>query len=171
MRAPGPESGFSLAELTIVIVVVSVAAFLFSGMFVEAVRSYQFVDTEKGMLQEARYAEERITRELKRVRDKTSVTEATARSFGFVDRDAAAIRVSWSGVKGAPLLYAKNGIPQELASGVDSLAFAYWKADGAKAAPIVAPSPTDIWRVSVFLRLASGTQSVSAETAAFVRSL
>lgn len=165
------EAGFTLAEVAIVIVVVSIAAFLFSGMFIEAVRSYQFVDAEKGMLQEARYAEERISRELKRVRDKNSITAATARTFAFVDRDGATVTVSWSGVRGAPLLYARNGAPQELCSGVDSLAFAYWKSDGAAAAPVVAPSATDIWRVTAFLRLANGPQTVSAMTGAFVRSL
>lgn len=170
-RAGRGEEGFSLAELTIVIVVVSVAAFLFAGMFLEAVRSYQFVDAEKGMLQEARYAEERISRELKRVRGGTSITEATPRSFAFVDRDSATVAFSWTGVKGDPLVYAKDGSAQTLATGVDSLAFAYWKADGTAAAPLVAPATTDIWRVTVHLRLAKGSQSVSAVTAAFVRSL
>ena len=165
------EAGFSLAELTIVIVIVSVAAVLFSGTFLEAVRSYQFLDTEKEMLQEARYAEERITRELKRVRGRTYVTQATARTLAFVDRDSANVSVSWSGIKGDPLVYSKDGASQTLASGVDSLAFTYWKADGSAAVPLVAPSGTDIWRISVFLRLAKGTQSVKAVTAAFVRSL
>lgn len=165
------EEGFSLAELTIVIVVVSIAAFLFAGMFLEAVRSYQFVDAEKGMLQEARYAEERISRELKRVRGGAFITQAAPRAFTFVDRDSATVGFSWSGVKGDPLVYARDGNAQTLATGVDSLAFAYWKADGTAAIPLVAPATTDIWRVTVHLRLAKGSQSVSAVTAAFVRSL
>ena len=33
------EAGFSLAELVIVIVVVSIAAFVFTGMFIQAVKS------------------------------------------------------------------------------------------------------------------------------------
>ena len=85
--------------------------------------------------------------------------------------EASVITVSWSGVKGTPLTYTKNGASQELCAGVDSLAFAYWKDDGTAALPVVAPSATDIWRVSLFLRLANGTQTVSAMTAAFVRSL
>ena len=170
-RGPAGQEGFTLAELTIVIVVVSVAAFLFAGMFLEAVRSYEFVDTEKAMLQEARYAEERISRELKRVRGGTYITQATARSFTFVDRDSATVAFSWTGVKGDPLVYTKAGNPQTLATGVDSLAFAYWKADGSAAAPVVAPATTDIWRVTVHLRLAKGSQTVSAVTAAFLRSL
>ncbi|HYJ34116.1 MAG TPA: prepilin-type N-terminal cleavage/methylation domain-containing protein [Candidatus Binatia bacterium] len=170
-RRTGGAEGFTLAEVTIVIVVVSIAAFVFTGMFSEAIRSYQYVDAEKGMLQEARYAEERISRELKRVRGATFITQATARAFTFVDRDSATVAFSWTGVKGDPLLYTRNGTARPLATGVDSLAFAYWKADGTAAAPIVAPSATDIWRITVHLRLAKGTQSVSAVTAAFVRSL
>jgi Tfp pilus assembly protein PilE len=170
-RARRAESGVSLAELTIVIVVVSIAAFVFTGMFIEAVRSYQFIDTEKGMLQEARYAEERMARELKRVLSPTSVTTAAARTLSFVDRDTAAVSFSWSGVQGEPLLYTKNGAPVILAAGVDSLAFSYWKADGTPAAPVTSPSTTDIWRISVRLRLARNGQSVDAIGAAFVRSL
>lgn len=170
-RSRSGESGVSLAELTIVIVVVSIAAFVFAGMFIEAVKSYQFIDAEKGMLQEARYAEERMSRELKRVLDPTSVTTAAARTFTFVDRDTATVSFSWSGVKGDPLLYTKNGAPVALADGVDSLAFSYWKSDGTAAAPVTSPGATDIWRVSVRLRLAKNGQSVDAIGAAFVRSL
>ncbi len=163
------ESGFTLAELTIVIVIVSVGALLFSGMFVEAVRSYQFIDVEKGLLQESRYAEERITREIRRLRDGVSINVATASTLTFVDRDAAVISFSWNGTKGADLVYTRNGTARVLASNVDSLGFAYWKSDGASAVPLVAPSATDIWRVTIFLRLARGGQSVDALAAAFVR--
>jgi len=165
------EAGFSLAELVIVIVVVSVAAMVFSKMFLEAVRSYQFIDVEKETLQEARYAQERMTREFRRVRDKVSITTATASNFSFVDRDAATISITWDGVKGHDLIYTRNGTARVLASGVDSLAFGYWRSDGTAAAPVVAPSATDIWRVTAFLRLAKSGQTVSTATAALVRSL
>ncbi len=165
------EAGFSLAELIIVIVVVSIAAYVFTGMFLQAVKSYEFVDAEKQMLQEARYAEERLSRELKRVRGNTFVTQATARTFTYFDRDSAAVSVSWTGVKGDPLLYTKNGTPQTLASGVDTLVFTYFKSDGTAATPLVAPSATDIWRVRVDLRLAKNSQTVTAQTAVFLRSL
>ena len=56
----------------IVIVIASVAALAFSAMFLEAVKTYQFMDAEKGMLEDSRYAEERVTRELKRVKNNTS---------------------------------------------------------------------------------------------------
>jgi len=114
-RAPG----FTLPELLIVIVVASVVALAFSAMFMEAVRTYQFMDAEKGMLEDARYAEERVTRELKRVKDNTSIATANATTLTFTDRSNASVSFSWSGVSGADLLYTKAGSSQVLAKGGD----------------------------------------------------
>ncbi len=165
------DAGFTLPELIIVIVIVSIAGMVFSKMFIEAVRSYQYIDVEKDTLQEARYAQERMTREFKRVRNNTSITAASATTFTFVDRDAATISISWNGVKGSSLTYTKNGTARVLASGVDSLAFGYWKTNGAAATPVLSPSATDIWRVTTYLRLAKSGQTVTTSTATFVRSL
>ena len=160
-----------MMELVIVIVLVSVAALVFSKMFIEAVRSYEWVDVEKEKLQEARYAQERMTREFRRVRNNVSITAATATTFTFVDRDAATVSFSWSGVKGADLVYTKNGTARVLASGVDSLGFAYWKTNGTAAVPVLSPSATDIWRVTAYLRLAKAGHTVETMSGAFVRSL
>ena len=171
MRARPSQAGFTLPELVIVIVVVSAAGLLFSGMFIEAVRSYEFVASEQSMTQEARFAEERIVRELRGLRGSAFVTRATPRALAFVDRDSTAVGFSWTGVKGDPLVYTRNGSAQTLAEDVDSLAFGYWKADGGPAAPLVAPAATDIWRVSVHLRLARGSHAVSTVAGTFVRPL
>jgi type II secretory pathway pseudopilin PulG len=158
-------------ELIVVIVVVSIAALIFSKMFIEAVRSYEYIDIEKDKLQEARYAQERMTREFRRVRDNLSITAATANTFTFVDKDAATISLSWDGTKGSDLIYTKNGTQRVLASEVDSLAFAYWKSNGAAATPVLSPSVTDIWRVTTYLRLAKSGHSIETMSAAFVRNL
>jgi prepilin-type N-terminal cleavage/methylation domain-containing protein len=171
LRPRRPARGFTLPELLIVIVIASVAAVTFSAMFLEAVKTYQFMDSEKSMLEDARYAEERVTRELKRVKDKTSIATATPTTLTFTDRSNATVSFSWSGVSGADLLYTKSGSSQVLAKGVDSLAFQYWKQDGAAATPVVAPSSTDIWRVTVYMRLIQGSQTVASFGSAFVRSL
>lgn len=168
-RRPRPDAGFSLAELVIVIIVVSIAGIAFASMFTEAVRTYQFVDSEKGMLQAGRYAEERIARELRRVKDSSSIVTAAATTFTFIDRSNATVSFSWSGVSGADLLYTKNGSSRTLAAGVDSLSFGYYRSDGSAAVPLVSPSPTDIWRVTVYLRLVRGTQKVETFGAAFMR--
>ncbi len=169
--AIGLASGFTLVELTIVIVVVSVAGLALAGVFREAVGAYRYVDVEAALLQEARYAEERMTRELRRVRDATSVTEARPGAVTFVDQDSVVVRLSWNGTPGADLLYARGGVANPLASGVDSLAFAYWRDDGSAAVPILSPAATDIRRVTVYLRLGRDRQRVSVMGAAALRSL
>ncbi|HEY2924508.1 MAG TPA: prepilin-type N-terminal cleavage/methylation domain-containing protein [Candidatus Eisenbacteria bacterium] len=170
-RRPPRSPGFTLPELLIVIVVASIVALAFSAMFIEAVKTYQFMDAEKDMLQDARYAEERVARELKRVRDNTSINTAAATTLTFVDRGSATVSFSWSGVSGADLLYTKNGSSQTLAKGVDSLAFQYWKQDGTAALPVVSPSATDIWRVTIYMRLVKGSQTVASFGSVFLRSL
>ncbi|HYQ95622.1 MAG TPA: prepilin-type N-terminal cleavage/methylation domain-containing protein [Candidatus Eisenbacteria bacterium] len=170
-RRARPAPGFTLPELLIVIVVASVVALAFSAMFIEAVKTYQFMDAEKDMLEDARYAEERVARELKRVRDNTSINTAAATTLTFVDRGSATVSFSWSGVSGADLFYTKNGSSQTLAKGVDSLAFRYWKQDGTAAVPVVSPSATDIWRVTIYMRLVKGSQTVASFGSVFVRSL
>jgi prepilin-type N-terminal cleavage/methylation domain-containing protein len=165
------EAGFTLAELVIVIAVISIAAMVFASTFAEAVRSYRFIDTEKDLLQQSRYAEERITRELGRARGRAAVLAATTRCFAFVDRDSAMVAISWDGTKGGDLVYTKNGVARPLAGAVDSLSFAYWKLDGSPAGPVVAPAATDVRRVTVFLRLRRDGQTVDAEGATFLRTL
>jgi len=166
-----PVEGFTLVELVIVIVVISIAGLLLAGMFREAIGTYRFVDVQSDLLQQARFAEERVSREFRRVRDRASVTTAAARTFAFVDKNAVPIVVSWSGTKGADLVFTKNGVAQTLAVGVDSLAFSYFKEDGTAAAPVVSPSDTDIRRVTVYLRLAKAGQSVTTLGATALRSL
>ncbi len=167
-RASG---GFTLVELTIVIVVVAIAGLLLAGMFREAIGTFRFVDVEADLLQQARFTEERIAREVRRVRDKASVTTATYRTFAFLDRDAVPIVVSWSGTKGDDLFYSKNGTALPLAAGVDTLVFSYFTSNGVAAVPLVSPSDTDIRRITIYLRLAKGGQSVSTLGAAALRTL
>ena len=90
----GRERGFTLPELLIVIVIASVLAIAFSSMFIQAVKTYQFMDAEKDMLADTRYAEERVTRELKRVRNNTSISAATVTTLTFVDRQNATVSFS-----------------------------------------------------------------------------
>ena len=98
---PSAPAGFTLIELVMVIVVISISGMLLAGMFREAIGTYRFVDVEADLLQQARFAEERIARELRRLRDRTSVTTAGTQTLAFVDRDAVPIIVSWNGTKGS----------------------------------------------------------------------
>ena len=167
-----PQAGFTLAELTIVIVVVSIAALFFSGMFAEAVRTYEFIDVEKALLQEARYAEERMERELMGVAGSSGWVRLHPTSVAFRSRDSSTVEIGWNGVRGGPLMLRRNGLAQPLAEHVDSFALTYHRGDGAPAGLESGPlAASAVRRVHLFLRLERDGHAVDAVGAATLRSL
>lgn len=163
------DAGFTLVELTIVIVVVSIASLVFASLFLEAVRSFQFVDTEDDLLQETRYAAERITREVMQVGRGNGIREASPEALSYVDADSIPVRVTWNGQKGSDLLYARAGVARTLASHVDSLAFGYYGRNGDRLAPGTGRLAGGIRRVTVYLRLARDGHAVACTGGAFLR--
>lgn len=160
--------GFTLLELTIVIVIVGVSALVFAVAFRESMRAYELVDAETELLQQARYAEERITRHVLRC-PSGGIRSATSTSLTLLDPDSSTIRIAWSGVKGSDLVLTRGGVSAPLASHVDSLAFTYHGGDGTPLAPASGIDPSRLRRVSVYLRLAEGEHAVAAAGAAALR--
>jgi len=166
------EAGFTLAELTIVIVVVSIAALFFSGMFAEAVRTYEFVGNEKTLLQEARYAEQRVERELMGAAGASPWLRLHPTSVAFRSRDSSLVEIGWNGVRGGALVLRRNGVAHPLAEHVDSFALNYYRGDGAPAGlSSAARAASAVRRVSLFLRLAHDGHAVDAVGAATLRAL
>ena len=159
------DAGFTLVELLIVIVVVSIAGLVLSGVLNEAARTYAFVDVEKELVQESRYAKERMTREVMAARG--GIRAAGARSITVVDADSAVVTFAWDGVRGSDLVCVRDGSRAPLASNVDSLAFAYFDGTGR---PLRSADPRSLRRVSIFLRLARDGHEVSGVGSAFLRS-
>jgi prepilin-type N-terminal cleavage/methylation domain-containing protein len=163
------DAGFTLAELTIVIVVVSIASLVFAALFVEAVRAFQFVDAEDNLLQETRYAADRITREMMQIGRGSGIREASPEALSFVDADSIPVRIAWDGTKGSDLLYTRGGSSRALASQVDSLAFGYFGRNGNRLHAGTAVPTTGIRRVTVYLRLARDGHAVACAGGAFLR--
>lgn len=159
------EGGFTLVELLIVIVVVSISGLVLSGVLREAVRTYAFVDVEKELVQESRYAKERMTREVMAAA-RGGVRAAGARSITVVDADSTTVTFAWDGVRGSDLVCVRDGSRAPLASHVDSLAFAYFDGSGR---PLRSADP-GLRRVSIFLRLARDGHEVSGVGSACLRS-
>lgn len=171
-RRAAREGGFTLAELTIVIVVVSIAALFFSGMFVEAVRTYEFIDDEKALLQEARYAEQRLERELMTAAGASAWLRLHRTSIAFRSRDSSLVEIGWDGVRGGALVLRRNGIGRPVAEHVDSFALSYYGSDGTPAGVSSgAPAAPSVRRVSLFLRLSRDGHAVDAVGAAALRAL
>lgn len=164
--APRAQQGFTLVELLIVIVVVSIAGLVLSGVLREAVRTYAFVDVEKELVQESRYAKERMTREVIGAA-RGGIRAAGARSITVVDADSALVTFAWDGVRGSDLVCVRDGLRAPLASNVDSLAFTYFDASGRL---LTTADPASPRRVAIYLRLARDGHVVSGVGSAFLRS-
>jgi prepilin-type N-terminal cleavage/methylation domain-containing protein len=160
-------AGFTLTELLIVIVVTSIAGLVLSGVLSEAVRTYAFVDVEKELVQESRYAKERMTREVMGT-PRGGIREAGPRSITVVDADSAVVTFAWDGVRGSDLVCVRDGSRAPLASHVDSLAFAYF--DGSGRPLHSTESLGRLHRVSIYLRLARDGHEVQGVGSAFLRS-
>ncbi|HET9251044.1 MAG TPA: prepilin-type N-terminal cleavage/methylation domain-containing protein [Candidatus Eisenbacteria bacterium] len=162
--------GFTLMELTIVIVIVGISAVVFAFAFRESMRAYELIDTETDLAQQARYAEERVTRHVLRT-PTAGIRAASSTSITLLDPDSSVIRIAWDGVKGSDLVLTRGGIAAPLASHVDSLAFTYHGTDGRPLAPGRAGSMElrRLRRVSMFLRLEQGGHAVAATGAAALR--
>ena len=160
--------GFTLMELTIVIVIVGISATVFALSFRESMRAYELIDAETDLLQQARYAEERITRHVLRA-PTGGIRDASATSITLLDPDSSTIRIAWDGVRGSDLVLTRSGVSAPLATHVDSLAFTYHGGDGRSLAPDPVIDPSRLRRVSVFLRLEEGGHAVAATGAAALR--
>jgi len=160
--------GFTLMELTIVIVIVGISAVVFALAFRESMRAYEIIDSETDLAQQARFAEERITRHVLRA-PAGGIHAVSRTSISVLDPDSSTIRIAWDGVKGSDLMLTRDGVSAPLASNVDSLAFTYHAADGRPLAPDRALEPSRLRRVSVFLRLRQGEVAVAATGGAALR--
>ena len=155
-------------ELTIVIVIVGISATVFALAFRESMRAYELIDAEADLAQQARYAEERITRHVMRA-PAGGIRAASGTSITLLDPDSSTVRIAWDGVKGTDLVLTQDGVSAPLASHVDSLAFTFHAGDGKTLQPERALEATRLRRVSVFLRLRHGEHAVAATGAVALR--
>ena len=101
---------------------------------------------------------DRMTREIRTVRDDASVATASSGQFRFIDAGDKDITYSLSSTN---LNRTENGTANLLAENVSSIAFTYYDAGGtAIPAPTVSPSATDIRRVRINLTLTKNGEDV-----------
>jgi prepilin-type N-terminal cleavage/methylation domain-containing protein len=148
--------GFTLIELIMTLVIVSVLAAMGSALLGSGLRNY-FAGRE--IAQDAgdgTLAVERITRDLRTVRSATAadIPTMTATALTFVDADGNSVAYALTG--GALTRSQNGGAAQPLAANVGSLAFTYLKSDGQSAAGTAA----EVWYISVAFTVASQNASM-----------
>lgn len=174
-RRNGPagtaRAGFTLVELVISITLVTILAGLLAVTLREAFAVYAATARRQELVQEARAVLLRAEREVRQVRDRGSLLSAGPRQFLLRTVADSTVGLAWSGAAGAPLLYLRNGRSYVFCADVDSFAVAYWRGDGAAAAPVVAPDSTDVRRLGLYLRLGRGGERVALRHGVMLRNL
>ncbi|MDO8603296.1 MAG: prepilin-type N-terminal cleavage/methylation domain-containing protein [Candidatus Omnitrophota bacterium] len=156
------KRGFTLIELIIVIVVIGIIAGAMGYILLGAVDAWTFKAKRNDLLWDARLAINRIGREIREIKNLTSVTTASSSQFRFTNVNDNSITYSLSG---ASLNRTKDGAANILAQNVSSFSFTYYDSSGASiATPAVSPSATNIRRVRINMTLTNGGQNFYAQS-------
>ena len=157
------KEGVTLIELVMVIVAVGVIVGVATMYINEVVDLWSFMSFRTDVVNQARLSVARMSREMRQVKNATSVQAAEAHRFQFTDINDQPIDYYLSGTD-----LRRNA--DTLAGGVRNLTFGYYNATGeVLAVPVDAGNRTQIRRVSVFADIAAGTESKSLETQVFLR--
>jgi len=144
--------------MVVVIMIIGITASIIGAMLLGTVNAWTFKFNRNDILWDGRLALDRITREIRTVKDSTSVTTASAAQFRFTDTANKDITYSLSSTN---LNRTENGTANLLAESVSAMSFTYYNAAGiAIPSPAVSPSATNIRRVRINLTLTKNGQNV-----------
>ncbi len=154
-----PSRGFTLIELIITIVVVTIIAGLAAVIISQGMSAY----TAEQSLSDARYqaqlAVERMARDIRMIRSASSadIASMTATNLSFTDINGNAIQFQRTGAS-APYTITRNG--NTLARNIQTLAFTYYQQDGVAAAA----TADAVWYVVIDVTAVQGAQTFEVRT-------
>lgn len=153
------QSGFTLIEFVVVIVIMGIIAAISSQMIATGLTSYLSNKDVLNATAQARLAIERITRDIRSVRSSSDISTATATQFTFTDTNGNSISYTLSGTS---LMRGS----QVLADGIASLSFTYYDKNGS-----AGPATANIRYVTVALNVTQGNTNFNVDTTVYPRNL
>jgi prepilin-type N-terminal cleavage/methylation domain-containing protein len=157
LRTPNSK-GFTLIEIVMTIVLVSILASLAAVIILQGARAYSDEDSRSDINYQTRLAVERIAREARQISDCITITVPAnpGGTFSFTDINTGAM-VTFS-ISGTDLL--RNA--DRLASGINSAqsSFSFLDADGAT----LTTACPGIWFIDISVTDANGSQSLPIRT-------
>lgn len=115
--------GFTMVELLISIVVISIISVVVGKIMIQGFRSYQTYQNANDIDVQALIALEMLTNDIHTIRSTADITTATASSLAFVNTSGTTVTYSLSSSQ-----LQRNGV--NLANGVSGLSFAYLDSAG-----------------------------------------
>lgn len=174
------KKGFTLIEMVISITIVAILAAVTAPLMKATADLFSY-QTGRSVLEEnGLYAESRMTREIRRLRNDTSVIAASRNDFEFVDLDNKTIRYYLSG---NTIRRTENGVDKLFLDNVqaDGLVFFYYNDDTAGTAETsetAATNPvagygvkTDIRYLKIWIKLQNGPQTYEIRDAVRLRNV
>jgi prepilin-type N-terminal cleavage/methylation domain-containing protein len=141
------KRGFSIIEFIVVMAILGILSGICIPLVMQSVEAYLYHSKRAEELESAVIAVGRMTREIRRIRDTSSVVTATSSSFGFIDSSSNTITFSLSG---STLMRTFGGTLNGLADNVTALTFTYYDASGT-VLPSPTLNPTNIRRIQIDL--------------------
>jgi len=162
MKSEDKKKGFTLVELIIVIVVISVLAFILGQFVAKGIDAWIFVKSRETALGTGRYAMERMVREMRAVRRPNTITVSATSEFEFLSTSGVTTNIKQTGTD-----LTLN--TQVLANGLlnpGGLVFTYYDANSN-----VTAVKNNMRYIAVKLSIIKGTQAVTLEDGARIRNL
>lgn len=161
--------GFTLIEFIISVAILGIIFAISARLLLEIADGWRLAGSRNEISETAKVAMGRMTREIRMVKDRTSVLTASGSVFQFIDANSNNIQFN---VSSGRLLRTENGAANALADNVSSLSFTYYNSlDAAIPAPAVSPSSTDIRRIVVDITFSAGGAQLSFESGISLRRL
>lgn len=151
--------GFTLLELVIVMVLISIMAAMSSRLILQGVNSYTKSQTISTTDWQGSYALDHMTREIRSLDSSSDITTATASQFSFTDGTNTAITYQ---VTGGNLVEGAN----TLASNASSVVFTYYDRSGA-----VTSTVNLIRFVQIVLTLTNSNYTYAYKTTVYLANL
>lgn len=160
IKIRGTARAFTLIEIIVVITILGVLAGIGAPMLARLFDSFQFILYRKSLSESADTALRRISREIRRAADDTSVWTADSTTYRFDDIDGDTIQYQFSG---SDLSREHNGTTDTLLTNVLSFSFSYLEDDATTpiAVPLVNPQATDIKFIQVDIALQEGGNTIN----------
>lgn len=149
------EAGFTLVELVLVIILLSIVSAIAAIPLMEGARAYTSTEVRTDLTNQGRLAIERMAREIRTIRSRTAADLpgcCSASTLSLVDTAGTAIVYTSDGVN-----VTRNGVVLASAGAV-TLNFSYLQQDGVTPAGL----PTQVWVIQVDM-----TDSRGGETQAY----